>query len=632
MQAARVCFCVMVIGVMAAAGSYVLAADHEDFANCVDVFSSWPLAYETSAYELAPVWRQPQRAWQPEELLRELRRRVSWEKSRQELQVYYYRIGYTIAFPLPVDKRPDPAGFPAGIPEITYPWLTWLSWELDERWRILLAGCELLADDEAKAILQKELGNLAWENYRGDGNAVGLPTGHFAGVLALTLSKENLWDESTRAGMEQAARKLLEEDIAPWFEKNWAEPKPITSPRLHNYVLILFRAAQLARVLKHPMTSSLEARAEDVFRAWCQARKAPVYHSEGTAYDGYLLDAVTEWIEGLPAEKHRELVDFGQAPLVDFCRQAIALCLPGRVDLQAPLGDVEPEMAFWATVLARLARWYEIPEACWLLKFFPPSRFRAEALRQLVYHSESFGRDFPAPSGGAREQMASVSLRTGFWPSDCLVAVGLPRCQMGHLHPDAGQVVIGWQGRFWVTDPGYQQYRRGEERVYTLGPRSHNLPVVGGVAASKLAGQLLELGEGADELRAAVDITPAYSGLGSEGRIVRTIVLRGKGPSYTVTVSDHFKDFAPGTEVIYHWLGGAYLAWAFREGWARLSDGKHSLWIACGQAPIMARHLDRHPGSRGPLTLAVPLKIEDSSTTITWSFHLVPGPSWTPPK
>lgn len=595
--------------------------------------SCWgPLAYETSAYELAPQWPPGLRAWQQEDLLGELRRRAAWEKSRRELHVYYYRIGYTIAFPLPVDKRPSPADFPAGIPEITYPWLTWLSWELDERWRTLLAACQFLDDGEAGTLFQSELGRLAWENYRGDGNQVGLPTGHFAGILAAALTKREFWDEATVAAMRKAALTLLEGDIAPWFEKTWAEPKPITSPRLHNYVLILFRAAQLARAIEHPLTVALDTRAEDVFRAWCESRKAPVYHSEGTAYDGYLLDAVTEWLEGLPGEKRRELQELGRPALVDFCRQAVALSLPGRTDLQAPLGDVEPEMTFWATVLARVGRWYQVDEALWLLRHFPPSRLRAEGLRQLVEHHEVWARDLAPPSGGAWEQMASVTLRTGWTPADCLVAVGLPRCQMGHLHPDAGHVIIGWQGRFWITDPGYQQYRRGEERVYTLGPQSHNLPVVGGQVPSGLGGKLLELTATEDELRTAVDITPAYPGFTPEQRIVRHVVLKAKGPAFAVTVVDQFDGFPPETEVTYHWLGGAHLAWAFRNGWARLSDGQRCLWMKCEEAPLAARQLDRHPGSRGPLMLVVPVKLGKAPGRIHWSFDLWPEISWSSPR
>ncbi len=592
----------------------------------------FPLPYDVSAYELAPFWRAGSRVWNKQDLTSELRRRAQWQKGRKELHVYYYRIGYTLAFPLPLGTRPDANCFPLGIREITYPWFTWLSWEIDERWRTLLAAWEVLGDQEAASILKGELEGLAWENFRGDGNQVGLPTGHFAGALAVALARPERWHRSELTHLEDTARNLLENDLSPWFEKTWANDKPITSPRLHNYVLILFRGAQLARVMKHPLQDRLEARAEDVFRAWCSARTSPVFHSEGTAYDGYLLDAVTEWLAALPVPKRGELLNLGRQPLVDFCRQAMALTLPGRVDLQAPLGDVEPEMTFWATVLARVGRWFELNEVAWLLQRFPPSRLRTPALVELIDWELLFRHDLPSPKEGVEEQLASVTLRTGYEPEDILVAISLPRCQMGHLHADAGHVVIGWHGRFWLTDPGYQQYRPGEERVYTVGPTSHNLPVIAGTAPSRRGGNLLSLSAENGTAQATVDITPAYTGLTQDQKVLRQVVLQVDKDSTRVIVRDNFYGFQAGTPVVYHWLGGAHLAWAFQAGKGRLSDGRRSMWIGCSGGPIEARWLDRHPGSRGPLTLVAPIALDIPSGKIEWSFVLVPSPEWFAPN
>ncbi len=592
---------------------------------------STPLAYETSAYELAPQWRTGNKRWSTAELLGELRRRAQWEKCRQELNVYYYRIGYTLAFPLPLTSRPDPKGFPLGIREIQYPWLTWLSWELDERWRILLAAWKFLQDDQARAVLEKELGSLAWENYRGDGTVVGLPTGHLAGVFATALSQADIWTNDHHTALVRTGLQLLDDDIAPWFEKTWADNKPITSLRLHNYVLILFRAAQLARVVNHPLVERLDHRAEDVFRAWCEARKAPTYHSEGIAYDGFLLDSVTEWLEGLPLEKKAELLEVGREPLTAFCHHAVALTLPGRVDLQAPLGDVEPEMTFWATVLARVGVWYQLAEAGWLLQRFPLSRLRSAGLIELVRHQSFFEQPFPEPAAGPAEQLASVSLRTGWQREDVLVAISLPRCQMGHLHTDAGQVVVGWAGRFWITDPGYQQYRPGEERNYTIGPQAHNLPVVGGISATRRGGKLLELTAQSGLQRAVVDITDAYQNLPSGAQILREIILQQEAGRTVITVQDSFTGFPPETRVEYHWVGGDHLAWFFAGNQARLSDGSRCLWIAFSSIPIQAFHLDRHPGSRGPLTLSVETSLE-GKVELTWSFVLSPSVEWQPPR
>jgi hypothetical protein len=61
-----------------------------------------------------------------------------------------------------------------------------------------------------------------------------------------------------------------------------------------------------------------------------------------------------------------------------------------------------------------------------------------------------------ALSAGSREVANAVTYRTGWTRPDHSVVISLPRVPLHHLHPDAGHVIIGWNGRFWITDPGYQ--------------------------------------------------------------------------------------------------------------------------------------------------------------------------------
>ena len=49
------------------------------------------------------------------------------------------------------------------------------------------------------------------------------------------------------------------------------------------------------------------------------------------------------------------------------------------------------------------------------------------------------------------------------------------------------------------------------------------------------------------------------------------------------------------------WQGGDHLAWSFHEGWTRLSDGRHALWMGTFPGTLEASGLTRHPGTRGPL-------------------------------
>jgi len=593
-----------------------------------------PMAYETSAYELAPHLRAAGgRRWTLEEANSLLARRVAVEKQRRELHVDYYRIGHTLAFPLPLAQRPAEELLPQGIPGTRYPWTTWLSWELERRWRILHAGWRRLGDEEAGGLLQREVAALSrWESFlAAPGRGVSLVTGHLAACLSLALADPAGWDPTLHEQALAAAQSLLERDIGPWFEQTWADAKPLAPARLHNIpVIALTRSAQLARAIQSPLVDRLEPRARDVLRAWCAFRTSDERHTEGTAYDGYLADTMTEWLATLP-DRHALLAAERQA----FCGLAedwVQLTLPGRTDLHAPLGDVEPEMAFWVNALMRLASWYDLEEAGWLLRRFPLERLPAAALAAIPEHAAFLRRDFSMPKVGPREQLASVSLRTGWESRDLLAAVGLPRCNMGHLHPDGGQMLVGWQDRFWITDPGYQQYLPGLEREYTVGPPAHNPPVIGGVAQSRRAARLLALGtDVGGRQHAALDLTGGYAGL-PEGAAVRRDVWLIPGNAPAVVVRDSFAGLAPGVEVQTHWLGGAHLAWAFSAGWARLSDGERALWIGTAPGALEAGRLTRHPGSRGPLALAHAATLPEGAGVRWWLFLGDPSTGWESPR
>ncbi len=103
-----------------------------------------PLAYEMSAYELAPQFQPTERPWHARDLKTTLLARVAAEKQRREMDVYYYRIGYTMSYPLPAAARPSLKELPEALPKRAYPWLTWFSWDLEERWRLLEFALEAL--------------------------------------------------------------------------------------------------------------------------------------------------------------------------------------------------------------------------------------------------------------------------------------------------------------------------------------------------------------------------------------------------------------------------------------------------------------------------------------------------------
>ncbi|MBI5689879.1 MAG: heparinase II/III family protein, partial [Verrucomicrobia bacterium] len=246
---------------------------------------------------------------------------------------------------------------------------------------------------------------------------------------------------------------------------------------------------------------------------------------------------------------------------------------------------------------------------------------------------DSFLR-FPSqpPAAGPRELPHAVALRTGWSATDRAAVVSAVRNPMGHLQADAGQVVLGWHGRFWITDPGYQQYRAGEEREYTLGVQAHNVPVINGTIQKPRAAvvDLVET-DPSGRQHTRLQLAGCYPGLPKDAVIAREIWFAAQGPA-TLVVRDTFGGLPAGAEIIHHWLGGHHLAWAFVGGWARLSDGRRAVWIGHAGAPIAPASLVRHPGSRGPIALAHPTRLSGAGGTSWWVFWCDDRGGWTPPQ
>jgi len=249
-----------------------------------------------------------------------------------------------------------------------------------------------------------------------------------------------------------------------------------------------------------------------------------------------------------------------------------------------------------------------------------------------LHRNSTFTRNLKTPSAGIHELPNAASLRTGWNRDDVLAAVGMSRGEMGHLHADGGQLILGWHGRCWITDPGYQQYRPGDEREFTLGGEAHNAPVIDGVILSERAAKLerLEIGP-QGRLHAQVDLSSCYRGLPGEAGVRRDVWLVNER-ARIVVVRDSFKSLKPGVEIKTSWHGGTHFAWAFRDGWARLSDSRHALWVGTTPDVLAASELHRHPGSRGPLTLTHTNTLSNGEGTRWWVFFCDPTVGWESPS
>ncbi len=580
--------------------------------------------------------------WQAEDACQELARRAAREKNRRELQVRYYRIGHTLAFCLPVSERPT--ALPAGIPGWSnYPWTTWLAWALEERWRVLQAAWRHQNDVEAGALLQAELGALAgWQHFRGDGEgeagSVSLVTGHIAAALSLALGEPTGWDQAHLAAARAAAGRLIENDIQPWFQAKWHTGKPLAPHDLHNIPFIaLVRGAQLARTIGSPAAELMEQRAREAWEAWCRYAAGPEQHTEGAAYDGYLMDSISEWLSTLP--DFPALASAGKPAAHVLVTRWLHLGLPGCAAVLAPVGDVEPEMPFWCTVLARFGAWYRWDAALWLWHRIPLRYLPAAALalavspvagqRGKVSPDETLSICPPAPE--PRRHPGIVTLRTGWGADDILACVSASSGPMGHLHLDGGHLIVGWQGRFWVTDPGYQQFRPGEEREYTIGIQAHNSPVIEG-AGQKRRAALVSFagGDGTGSQQARIELAACYADLDAGAWVTREVWLL-TAPLRALVVRDSFAALPAGAVIDTYWQIDASLAFAFAGGWARLSDGERAIWLGASPCVVAPENLERHSGSRGALTLKCTSRLPAGQGVLWRIFWFDDAGGWEPP-
>lgn len=582
------------------------------------------LNYDPSAFETASFIPRGLTDWNQDDLDRDFERRLHEEINRRELHVYFYRIGYRISFPLPVTDIPP---LPKGIPEMTidYPWSIWLAWELRERWEILYTAWKKKKDTQAGDLLQNELVSLSnWSrSHEGPGFA-GLCTGHLAASLAFFLSHKEDWDLNKYSKVLETALLLLNRDIQPWFENTWASKEHFTIQDIHNIPsIILVSSASLARLLNHPLSDSLDRKSRQLLETWCKFQSED--YSEGTSYDGFLLDSLVQWIDQHPDKQ--DLIRSAESAFRSVLDIWIHHTLPGRLDLHAPVADTEPEMYFWMNVIRYWVQWYEWKDGGWLINRIPPVRRPATLLTHTLHNTFSEEEPVIQPM----KHPASITFRSGWDSHHIAVTVSLNNVDTHHLHYDNGQVVIGAFNRFWITDPGYQQYRQGPERDFSMGPEAHNAPVISGIQQTRHSGKLLHLKTLEQGLESClIDLTDCYENLPAHTQIHREVIFINQ--EYRGVIIRDKVSSAIDLTLNYSWQGGTHLAWSFVDGFARLSDGTNCLWISNSSKAINPLQLERHIGSRGPLTLKTVDKIFPGTTEFSWYFLFDKTFGWNTPQ
>lgn len=552
----------------------------------------------------------------------EIKSRSAWQKRRRRLIVDYYRIYRQLAYPLPVCDLSLPS---VPVPSIsTYPWATWMTWTLEERVHTLGWAAAWLDDAEARRLVEEDLLALAdWPSYA-QYKGPDLSSAHAGRVMWAAATKWSWLGAKVRKALKAACGRHVDE-LMPGYEKRYGKvddkAKVLTakSPThlVHNIPLIgTIGAALTATVAGHEAKPRLSRSVAALFGAVLDLRSDG--HSEGVAYDGYVLDFIGDW---LPVASEAERASILEHPnLRHYLEESYMLSAPGSAPNVAELSDVEPrEMPFHLSAQAKLTRWKPDPVRAWHLRRCPLGWIRADGLAAL--HADMPAAKTQTPKPGALDAHYTVVLRSGWHPSDTAVAVSLPRCSMNHLQNDSGTIVVGTKGEWLLADPGYQQYVKGDERVFTIGPTAHNHPIINGHAHRAKAGKLVSLGtDGRDARKAVVDLTKCYTAKAGVTSAMRTVWLAGKE---TVVVADSIQASGD-AKVTYHWHGHRQAAWWVEGGWLLLHVNGTSLWLTSPQCKLSDKQIQRLPGTRGQLTLIAETK--KASQPIWWVIAIGDAP------
>ena len=559
----------------------------------------------------------------------EIRRRAAVFLSQSHLPVDYYRIRRRVAYPLPVRSIQLP-GMPVG--DLTsYPWATWMTWALEERIECLGWAAEWLGDAAARTAAARDLEALAaWPSYR-QYEQPDLSLGHSARTLWHAHAHWKWLDPALRAKIETAFARIVS-DLLPLSEQKHgaysrkedilALPEP--HKLLHNIPIIgTVGAALAANASAHPSAALFNRRLHVLLGALLDLRERG--HTEGVAYDGYVMDFAADWLCSLPAAERAPLLNHPR--LNDGLEESYLLAAPGAAAEVAELSDVEPRrMPFHLSALAKLELLAPEPRRAWHLRRCPVEGLRADALAALHTRAPAQAERpaSQAPAAGALDAHYALVLRSGWEAADLAVAIAASNSPMGHIHCDGGSMVIGTAGRWLITDPGYQQYMQKKEREFTLGPTAHNAPVFNGLAQDRKAVRRLAREDRRDGLlRAKLDLTACYPQILRIDLAVRTVWLWGQR---FVVVADEVQGAMVLTQA-YHWHGHGEAAWWVQDGWASLclpGAGNQPLWITSPQAALSGACIDRLPGSRGQLALVAFADVK--APVVWWVFAYGPQP------
>ncbi len=552
----------------------------------------------------------------------EVRRRAVYHLPQRYLVVDYYRIRRRLAYSLPVASLSVPSVPAPTIPE--YPWAIWMLWALEERVYSLGWAAEWFRDAAFARAASRDLEALAaWPKYC-QLRQPDLSSAHAGRLMWVALTRWHWLSPTLRRKIRSACARHVEEMTA-WVDgyygplRTKSDILALAEPhrKLPNIPLISAAGAALAAAaISSPAAAGLSGRVQAAMGAILDLRSQGL--TEAVAYDGYILDFVADWLAIASGAQRREILSHPN--LKDYLEQCYLLGTPGAMEQVANLSDVEPrEMPFHYSAQAKLVRLAPDPVRNWYLARWPLDWIRADALAAL--RALPPGARELAPETGARATRYCSVLRSGWGRDDLAVAVACSTSPMGHLQADNGTVMIGSRGRWIISDPGYQQYMKDDEREFTIGPAAHNCPVINGAAQSRKAPRRLALEQIAPGLlHTRMELAECYPPAAGAESVTRAVWQIGRAG---VVVADRIA-VRRLDSLMYHWHGHPEAAWWFRGGWFLLHLDNVDLWFTSPQARLSQECIQRLPGSRGQLTAVA--RADPARRLYWWTFAVADAP------
>ncbi|RSE64903.1 hypothetical protein EGT81_01120 [Alcaligenes faecalis] len=448
-------------------------------------------------------------------------------------------------------------------------------WSLEERVLAMGEYVEASGDVQTQAVVGGELLALTqWRAFR-CGARIDLPCSHAMRILCTAFTQWRWVDAPLRKLIAEALRRIVD-DMLRFSDKGFSQFDSVQQllqnesvlQRLHKISVIgTCMLALAARALGHPSADRLNGRVDLIVTAILDLRARGM--TEGVSYDGYDLDFVADWLLAQPA---------------------------------SPLGDVEPmEMPFVWSALSKLQGIVGGMRS--VLAQLDVARLRADALRvwRKIPGEADAGRSIGVDEWA--QNLQAVMLRSGPADDQFAVAIGASVSPMGHIQDDSGSIVLGMRKRWWIDDPGYQQYADTTERNFTIGPTAHNTPVINGFDQAFKRAEVVS-GVIADASGAKVltlDLAACFLLQSRVKKLERTVWMLPTGDH--AVVCDAIDTDAP-AHVAWNWHGHSELYWALNSKGVSLVDHDMGdvLHIMSPQIVVTAASIQRLPGSRGQKT------------------------------